>query len=247
MFTCLCVDCYVFVVQKDNLDFVARAPCDEGLVVVYDVSSAFVRAGGGQLFLHFSCRNARQGDAHCRRTNSIMQQDLPPSRAPREPIPWAAEPAFICAWPPRGGGLQFLHPGRNQDLAMVTQQGLFRARAHATRRPVRPHPADEFQGIPVQFTRAQDNPREWSFAGCPAAWHKERAVALLQHRRQAGPRAGQRAADVRAAQRVREAARRERPDQREEAIVGGGVRIQVDSRSARDRGRQVDVEERLLV
>ena len=51
----------------------------------------------------FSCRNARQGDAHCRRTNSIMQQDPPPSRAPREPIPWAAEPAFICAWPPQGG------------------------------------------------------------------------------------------------------------------------------------------------
>ena len=94
---------------------------------------------------------ARQGEAHCRRTNSIMHQDPPPSRAPREPIPWAAEPAFICAWPPQGG-LQFLHPGRNQDPAMVTQQGPFRARAHATRRPVRPHPADEFQGIPGQYT-----------------------------------------------------------------------------------------------
>eukprot|EP00425_Heterocapsa_triquetra_P045826 CAMPEP_0195085378 /NCGR_PEP_ID=MMETSP0448-20130528/25814_1 /TAXON_ID=66468 /ORGANISM="Heterocapsa triquestra, Strain CCMP 448" /LENGTH=34 /DNA_ID= /DNA_START= /DNA_END= /DNA_ORIENTATION= len=33
--------------------------------------------------------------------NSFMQQDPPPSRrAPREPIPWAAVPAFICAWPP---------------------------------------------------------------------------------------------------------------------------------------------------
>ena len=53
--------------------------------------------------IFFSCRNARQGDAHCRRTNSIMQQDPPPSRAPREPIPLAAEPAFICAWPPQGG------------------------------------------------------------------------------------------------------------------------------------------------
>ena len=31
---------------------------------------------------------------------------------------------------------------------MVTQPGPFRARAHATRKPVRPHPADEFQGIP---------------------------------------------------------------------------------------------------
>ena len=53
--------------------------------------------------LFVSCRHARQGDAHCRRTNEIMQQDPPPSRAPREPIPWAAEPAFICAWPPQGG------------------------------------------------------------------------------------------------------------------------------------------------
>ena len=49
------------------------------------------------------CRNARQGDAHCRRINSIMQQDPPPSRAPREPIPWAAAPASSCAWPSQGG------------------------------------------------------------------------------------------------------------------------------------------------
>ena len=34
---------------------------------------------------------------------------------------------------------------------MVTQQGPFRARAQATRRPVRPHPADEFQGIPGHY------------------------------------------------------------------------------------------------
>ena len=33
-----------------------------------------------------------------------MHQDPPPSRAPREPIPWAAVPVFTCAWPPQGGG-----------------------------------------------------------------------------------------------------------------------------------------------
>jgi len=54
---------------------------------------------------------------------------------------------FIAPGPHREG-LQFLNPGRNQDPAMVTQQGSFRARAQATRKPVRPHPADEFQGIP---------------------------------------------------------------------------------------------------
>ena len=43
----------------------------------------------------FSCRSARQGDAHCRRTNSITRQDLPPSPAPREPIPRAAAPASL--------------------------------------------------------------------------------------------------------------------------------------------------------
>ena len=32
-----------------------------------------------------------------------MQQDPPPSRAPREPIPWAAAPASSCAWPSQGG------------------------------------------------------------------------------------------------------------------------------------------------